>query len=227
MLSLASGLSIALAIVPTAALATDSGPTLKGSVSGAPTARHVITLRMSASELGGWQGLHLLEAALLVDGVPRDTVVFDIENGLLRMANQSLVVGTGAIAQGQFVRVNASDVVVTTGAELLEFTARLEVVNDIPSGSRFRLRAIDDAGRSTTMTRPIRSPREAGGGFGWGTVLAAIAIALLAGGLIGNLFASHRRPAQRKSIYATIQRRIDDERDTKRVRSDTRPGGAS
>jgi hypothetical protein len=37
-------------------------------------------------------------------------------------------------------------------------------------------------------------------------------VALLAGGFVGNLVASRRRPPQRLSIYGSIQQRIEQER---------------
>ena len=51
-----------------------------------------------------------------------------------------------------------------------------------------------------------------GDGITWGTVLTAVFVALVAGGLVGNVFASHRRTPARPSVYGTIQRRIDAER---------------
>jgi hypothetical protein len=46
----------------------------------------------------------------------------------------------------------------------------------------------------------------------WSTVIAAVVIALFAGGLFGNIFASRRRPPARLSVYSTVQRRLELER---------------
>jgi hypothetical protein len=53
----------------------------------------------------------------------------------------------------------------------------------------------------------------ADGGLSWSTIVTAILVALLAGGVIGNLFASKRRRAPRFSVYDAIERRIDSEHD--------------
>ena len=46
----------------------------------------------------------------------------------------------------------------------------------------------------------------------WGTVGLAVVVALFAGSFLGNLFASRRRPPPRPSIYAAVQRRMEEER---------------
>ena len=58
----------------------------------------------------------------------------------------------------------------------------------------------------------ITPPVRANGGFSWGTLGVAVAVALFAGGFAGNLVASNRRRQQRPSIYATVQRRLGEER---------------
>ena len=63
---------------------------------------------------------------------------------------------------------------------------------------------------SAEVTRTLAEPET--GGITWGTVIAAILVALLAGGFVGNVFASRRRPPQRLSIYGSIQQRIEQER---------------
>jgi hypothetical protein len=84
------------------------------------------------------------------------------------------------------------------------------VVKTIPEGARFLLTVVDDFGASAEVTRTLAEPQT--GGITWGTVIAAILVALLAGGFVGNVFASRRRPPQRLSIYGSIQERIEQER---------------
>jgi hypothetical protein len=84
------------------------------------------------------------------------------------------------------------------------------VVKTIPEGARFLLTVVDDFGASAEVTRTLAEPQT--GGITWGTVIAAILVALLAGGFVGNVFASRRRPPQRLSVYGSIQQRIDQEK---------------
>jgi hypothetical protein len=53
----------------------------------------------------------------------------------------------------------------------------------------------------------------ADGGLSWSTIVTAILVTLLAGGVIGNLFASKRRRAPRLSVYDAIERKIRPDRD--------------
>jgi hypothetical protein len=97
--------------------------------------------------------------------------------------------------------------VVTTGGIHLSTTMPAAVLRALPEGTRFRLSVTDDHGISSAVTRDLATPRSEG--FGWGTVLALIAVALFAGAFVGNLVSSRRRPPPRLSVYAEIQRRID------------------
>jgi hypothetical protein len=187
-----------------------SGPSVNGQVTGALAAGSTLTIRIDGTMPGGWEALHLLEAAVMSGNQELDRLRFDIEDNKLMVGDQDLIVGTGATATGEYLRVNGANVVVTTGGANLAFETDARVVKAIPQDARFVLSVVDDFGESAEVTRKLAEPEA--GGITWGTVIAAVLVALLAGGFVGNVFASRRRPPQRLSIYGSIQQRIEQER---------------
>ena len=68
----------------------------------------------------------------------------------------------------------------------------------------------------TVGPKPTEAGIDAGsadGGLSWSTIVTVVLVALLLGGVVGNLFASKRRRAPGLSVYDAIQRRIDSEHD--------------
>jgi hypothetical protein len=202
--------ALALLMAPAALAQTAAPPSVDGSVSGALARGDTLRLHVDGTAVGGWQNLHDVEVSVEAGGKVLEQLVFDIENNQLTVGSQSLVIGTGAAAIGNYLRVNGADVVLTTGGAHLSFSTTADVVRDIPVGARFRLSVLDDFGRSVSVSRTLQQPPELG--LNWTTVGGVIVAALLAGGLVGNLFASRRRPPPRASLYGTMQRRIDEER---------------
>ncbi|MGH2636228.1 MAG: hypothetical protein ACRDHU_08805, partial [Actinomycetota bacterium] len=158
----------------------------------------------------GWQGLHLVEAALVVDGREAERLIYEIEDTQLKVGDQTIFAGTGATASGRYLRVSGSQVVVTTGGGNLSLHVGAEVLRAIPERASFELSVTGDRGETVSIRRGFASPEPEG--LGWGTVATAVIVALLAGGFVGNLFASRRRPPPRLSVYGTIQRRLDADR---------------
>lgn len=190
------------------------GPSVSGQVSGALAARSSLTIRVDATMPGGWHGLHLVQVSVVSADRDLEHFRFDIEDNKLTIGEgKSIIVGTGAVATGDYLRISGADVVVTYGGAHLSFEVPADVVQTIPEGARFELRVVDDHGGSAEVSRSLAEPES--GGITWETVIALIAAALFVGGLIGNLFASRRRPAVRPSIYDTVQRRLETERLTK------------
>lgn len=185
-------------------------PTVDGEVSGDLQRGGELTIRVDAVMPGGWDALHLVEAVVVVDGREVERLTYDIEDIKLAVGDQELVVGTGGVATGNHLRVRGSRVVVTTGAGNLAFTATAEVLRTISPGARFELSVTGDRGETASVTRRIAQPEPEG--LTWGTVVAAIVLALFAGAFVGNLYASRRRPPPRLSVYGTIQRRLEAER---------------
>lgn len=210
-------LVVALAVLaaPLAALAQEAGPSVSGSVSGSLAQGGRLTVRVSAAYPAGWGNLHQLAVDLVIGGSVAEHIGFDIEDNLLEMGPQTVAVGTGAIGTGSYLQIRGSDVIVTTGGARLEFTLKLLVLKAIPAGARFRLQAVDDFYATATTTRRLVSRQAEEGGFTWGTIVTAVAVALFAGGFVGSVFASRRRPPPKPSIYSTVQRRLDEERAAK------------
>jgi hypothetical protein len=202
--------ALAFLVTPAALAQTSAPPTVNGSVTGGLAQGGTITLRIDATAVGGWQNLHRIQVSVEGGGKVLEQLAFDIENNLLAVGSHDIVIGTGGVATGAYVRVNGADVVLTTGGANLSFSTTAHVVRAIPAGATFTLSALDDFGRTASVRRTIQQPPKRG--LNWTTVVAAIVAALLAGGLVGNLFASRRRPPPRLSLYGTMQRRIDEER---------------
>jgi hypothetical protein len=187
-----------------------SGPSVHGEVSGALAVGSTLTIRVGGTMPGGWEALHLLEATITSANRELDRLRFDIEDNKLTVGNQDLIVGTGATATSEYLRVSGTEVIVTTGGANLSFEVDARVVKTIPEDARFVLGVVDDLGESAEVTRSLAEPES--GGFTWGTVVALIAAALFAGGFVGNLFASKRRLPPRASVYDAVQRRLEADR---------------
>jgi hypothetical protein len=182
-----------------------------GEVEGSLSQGGTLVLQIDATLPGGWEGLHLVEAAVVVGGREVDRVSYDIEDAQITVGANRIVVGTGAAASGTLLRVSGSDVVVTTGGAHLLVKITADVVRSIPADARFELSVTGDRGETVEVIRAFAQPtREEG--LTVATVVAAVFVALLAGGFVGNLFASRRRPSPTMSVYGTIQRRLEAER---------------
>ncbi len=184
---------------------------MSGQVMGALAAGSTLTFRVDATMPDGWQGLHVVQVSVMSEGRELEHLRYDIEDNKLTFRQQeSVIAGTGAVATGSHLRLSGADVIVTTGGANLSFEVDTRVVQTIPDGARFELSVEDDLGASAQVTRTLAEPGS--NGVTWETVIALIAAALFVGGLIGNLFASRRRPPPRPSIYETVQRRLEKER---------------
>jgi hypothetical protein len=205
---LAGGLASAQSPTPS----PTRGPSVDGEVTGDLGVGSTLTIRIHGTMPGGWEALHLLEATITSGNRELDRLRFDIEDNKLSVGDEDLIVGTGATATSEYLRVNGAGVIVTTGGANLSFEVDAHVVTAIPVDARFVLGVVDDFGESAEVTRSLAAPED--GGITWETVIAAILIALLAGGVIGNLFASKRRPPARLSLYGTIDQRLRAERES-------------
>ena len=189
----------------------ERGPSVSGQVTGALSVGSRLVIRVDATMPGGYQALHLVEVSIVSGNRVLEPLRFDIEDNKLTVGEQeSLIVGTGAVATGDYLRVSGADVVLTTGGAHLSFEVDAKVIRAIPEDARFTLGVVDDFGASDEVMRDLAEP--ASPGITWEMVIALIAAALFLGGLIGNLFASKRRPEARPSVYETVRQRLERER---------------
>jgi hypothetical protein len=186
-------------------------PTVDGDVTGRGDAGKPLQIRVDATMPGGWDRLHLVEATLLVDGRAVDHLTYDIEDAKATLDDVAVIAGTGGVATGEYLRVAGSQIALTTGGGNLSMLVDADVVTAIPEGARFELGVVGDRGETATITRTLEAPPTDSGPT-WGSVITVVVVALLAGGFVGNIFASRRRPPVRASVYTTIERRIDAER---------------
>jgi hypothetical protein len=186
------------------------GPSVNGVVTGALAVGSTLTIHIDGTMPGGWEALHLLEATITSANRELDRLRFDIEDNKLMVGDQDLIVGTGATATSEYLRVSGAQVIVTTGGANISFEVDAHVVNTIPGDARFVLGVVDDFGESAEVTRSLAAPES--GGITWEVVIALVAAALFLGGFIGNLFASKRRPPVRPSVYETVRQRLERER---------------
>ena len=169
-----------------------------------------LSIRVDATMPGGWQGLHLVDVQLRSGGQDSDHLTYDIEDARATLDGHNVAVGTGASASGQHLSVSGATIVLTTGGGHLSLRVDAEVVRAVPQDAVFSISVVGDRGERASIRRSLAAPPSEG--LTWGTVVTAIIVALLAGGFVGSLFASRRRPAPRLSVYGTVQRRLDEER---------------
>jgi hypothetical protein len=186
-------------------------PTVSGEVAGDITQGSTLTLSADATMPGGWQGLHLIEITARSGNEDLQHIRYDVEDNQLRVGQLPIAVGTGAVAQSDYLSISGSDVVVTTGGANLSFSVDATVVRSFPEDVVFEVTVTtdDDVAVSAQAERNESAVVE---GVTWGTVAAVLVLALLAGGLVGNLAASRRRRPPTVSVYGSIARRIEDER---------------
>lgn len=194
------------------ARAAEGDPAITGSVQGDLAHSPRLTFHLVGTAPGGWQDIQQLQVVLLLHSIILDQILVDRPSGTVATASSLPVkLGTGEQAAGTFFSVAGKDVELTAKGNQLKVMLRAQVVQGVPKGSIFSLGVIDRWGRADRTTRTIQLP-EPKSGFSWGTLAAAVVGALFAGSFIGGLFASRRRLPTSPSVYALVQRRIEEER---------------
>jgi hypothetical protein len=203
--------SSAPAYAQSASPSPSKGPSVNGEISGSLVRGATLSIRVDATMPGGWQGLHLIDVVVRSGSQTLEELAYDIEDDKLTIAGQSVITGTGSVGTGEYLRVSGADVILTTGGGNLSLQINADVIKTIPDGARFDLRVIGDTGETARARLALAEPQSTSG-FGWGTLVAFVAVALFAGGFVGNLFANKRRPRPRMSVYGAVQRKLDEER---------------
>jgi hypothetical protein len=203
------GTVVGVALLTLAAPAA-AQPTVDGTVTGEPVRGRTITFRVTSTHPDGWQSLKALLVILTLRGATLEELSYGVDTTTVRAGVSSALAGTGDQVTGRFFSVDALDVRVSTGGDRLQITLGAKLLDDVPEGARFRFVAQDDLGEQASVGRVAATPQDQGG-FPWGTLAAAIAVATLAGGFIGSRVTAHRRP-RTTSIYQDVARRIVEDR---------------
>lgn len=171
-----------------------------------------VTVTVSAHDGHGWQSLTEVDVELRLRGVTLDRVTLDPAHVTISMPGfaQPQAPGLGGTLRGGFLQVDTADVGLSARGNDFKAVIPIEVIAALPPQARLSF-TVTDAFSNSVGPAPLGTPAPSGGGFSWGTLLLAMAAALFAGGFVGNLYASRRRPPQRLSVYAAVQRRLADE----------------
>jgi hypothetical protein len=180
-------------------------PSIRGSVQGELARGGRANFSVTATHPDGWQAINRVAVVLELHGSVLEEVAYDVDDTTLQVGESRGVAGTGDFISGRFLRVGAFGVEVTTGGDRLRLAFGARILEQLPQEGRFRFVAEDFAG--TEFSRTIAAAvEEDEGGSSLATVLAAIGVALLAGGFLGSRLTSHRREVP--SVYGTVARRL-------------------
>jgi hypothetical protein len=188
-----------------------------GSIIGTLAAGKVVTVRVSVTHPTGWQKIQRVEIALRLRGRRLDQIVFRTADLSIVVEGDGspVVVGQAGRLQGPYFLVDASRVGLRAVGKGLTLSVPIRLQADPPPGGRLFYSFVGFGIEPSGFT-PLTPPVKAGSGFSWGTLGLAVAVALFAGGFVGNLFASNRRRAQPgPSVYAMVQSRLQQEREKK------------
>jgi hypothetical protein len=190
------------------------GPlTATGTVIGTLKAGQTLQVRLVVRHLAGWQQVEEVEVDLQLRGVALEKVILDPTrvSAVIEGAAGPTALGDPTVLTGHFLSVNAKAIGFSARGNQLILTVPMQLRGTPPVGARliYQARGFDGA---TTPVRALGPPAGSNAGFSWGTLAVAAAAALFVGGYVGSTFASRRRPPPRPSVYATVQRRLEQER---------------
>jgi hypothetical protein len=187
--------------------------TATGTVVGTLKAGQTLQVRLVARHLGGWQQIEDFQVDLVLRGITLESMLFDPTRVSVTIQGQAGPEAFGAptVLRGNFFSINAGSIGITAKGRQATITFPLRILATPPTGARlfFSLHGFDG---SVRPPRPLSPAVESDNGFSWGTLAVAAIAALFIGGFFGSTFASRRRPPPRPSVYATVQRRLDQER---------------
>jgi len=185
----------------------------RGEVTGDLKAGKVFTVRIVLTHPRGWQSVQGMVVALRLRGRSLDQIQFNTSQLSLSIEGDGgpWLLGQRGSLRGPFFEVDNANVSIQASGKRLGLTLPIKLAAAPPPGARL-FYTYNALGVSAPGYLAITPPVRANGGFSWGTLGVAVAVALFAGGFAGNLVASNRRRQQRPSIYATVQRRLEEER---------------
>jgi len=187
--------------------------TARGSAAGDLVKGASIRVRLRASDTNGWQRIDRIEVALELRGQPLDRLVVAPTGFSVVIVNSGAPVSIGnqGTLQGPYFRLDNSKMTVTARGNSYQLTFPIQLVAAPPTGARLFLTATDVSGVASSKL-PLSPPvTKVDKGFPWGTIGLAVAAALFIGAFVGNTF-STRRSRIRPNVYATVSRRLEEQR---------------
>jgi hypothetical protein len=202
-----------LALAATPSWAQQGPLTATGTVAGDLRGGETVLVRLVVRHAGGWQEIDEIEVDLVLRGVALEQFVIDPTHVSVLLEGKAGpdALGGPSVLNGSFFSVNAASIGFSARANQVSLTIPLRIREVPPPGARLTYQA-HGFDRSSTPERPLTPPVETDGGFSWGTLLVAAIAALFVGSYLGSTFASRRRPPPRPSVYAAVQRRLEQER---------------
>jgi hypothetical protein len=207
----AAAVSVAWPVATAAAAATKV--TAKGTAAGDLAPGSTIQVKLQVNDSEGWQRLDTIEVSLRLRDQPLDRVQVVPSAFSISVVNSGAPasIGEPGLLRGPYFRLDNAEVTVSAKAGEYDLTFPLRLAADPPPGAQLVLVATDSTGvasRDVALTPPVTNKDK---GFPWGTIGLAVAGALFIGAFVGNTF-STRRSRGRPNIYATVARRLDEER---------------
>jgi hypothetical protein len=201
---------VAVPVGGTPAAAQQEELRIRGTVTGELVRGSRVTFQITASHPEGFRALKAVTIVADLRGVALEELAYEVDESAISSEGGKALVGTGNTITGRFFSVDAIGIRVSTGGDTLTVSIPMMLRENLPQGTRFRFVAEDDFGEEAEVAVRARVEEEEEG-LSVATVVAAIVLALLAGGFLGSRLTSHRRPTG--SIYGTVARRLQEERE--------------
>lgn len=195
------------------ASAVPTSVTASGVADGALQLGSTISVKTHTTDTHGWQHIDAIDVSLRLQGQPLDTVQVVPSAFSIAVVNGAAPVSIGehGTLTGPYFRIDNSKVSVSAKGNDFDLTFPLRLAVEPPPGAVLSLTATDVIGVSSgdvNLSQPVQKDHQ---GFPWGTIGLAVAAALFIGGFVGNTF-STRRAKARPNVYATVARRIQDDK---------------
>jgi len=189
--------------------------TAKGTADGELALGSTIAVRVSAQDSLGWQHLDTIEVSLRLKGQPLDTIQIVPTAYSIAIVNGAapVAIGKPGTIVGPYFSIDNGKASLSADTAANEFSVSfpMRLVDEPPPDAILVLTAADVSGVSSpdvNLSQPVSKDSQ---GFPWGTIGLAVAAALFLGGFVGNMF-STRRAKARPNVYATVARRIQDDK---------------
>ena len=184
-----------------------------GSVTGDVRVGSTLNVDVRITHTGGWPQIQDMTIALDLRGRPLDEVVIDFQESSIAIegGRASVPIGDPGEERGSFFKIEPSKVSLAAQGNEMHVTIPIGLISDPATGSRVTYAVTGVAGESIPA-RALTAPAERNQGLTWGTVSVAMLFALFIGAYLGNIVGGSRKRRRGPSVYATVQRRLDQER---------------